>query len=114
MFIVAFNTQAFMNIKEILNMVFFVFFTGHKLIYRWSPLSVNHCLQPLRHSINQFNEPFTRNPLPNNIQCPLVRGTLYRKTDPMIATALKTKSRSGDQNDKGKFKVESSSKTSYR
>ena len=40
-----------------------------------------------------------------------VMGALYRKTDPKIATAQKTQSRSKDQNDKGKFKVESNSKT---
>ena len=37
-------------------------------------------------------------------------GALYRKTDPKIATALKTQSRRKDQNDIGKFKVESNSK----
>ena len=41
----------------------------------------------------------------------IVTGALYRKTDPKIATAPKTQSRSKDQNDKDKFKVESTGKT---
>ena len=40
-----------------------------------------------------------------------VMGALSRKTDPKIATALKTQSRSKDQTDKGKFKVEPNGKT---
>ena len=39
-----------------------------------------------------------------------VTGALCRKTDPKIATAPKTQSRSKDQNDKDKFKVESNGK----
>ena len=39
-----------------------------------------------------------------------VMGGLCRKTDPKIATVPKTQSRSKDQNDKGKYKVESNGK----
>ena len=41
---------------------------------------------------------------------PTVTGALCRKTDPKIVTAPKTQSRSKDQNDKDKFKVESKGK----